>query len=55
MKLFSRKAGPAAAEIDPAYGDEQAHRLRAELSRGKWNEAQAALDATKGNWNDGSS
>ena len=54
MKLFSRKApaAPAIKEIDSAWGDEQARALRAELARGKWREAHAALEATKGNWND---
>ena len=54
MKLFNRKAPvvPPIKEIDPAWGDEQARTLRAALARGKWQEAHAALEATKGNWDD---
>jgi hypothetical protein len=54
VKLFGRKptAAPEIKEIDPAWGDEQARTLRAALARGKWREAHAALEATKGNWGD---
>lgn len=54
MKLFGRKAAPSPPikAIDPSYGDEQARTLRAALARGKWREAHAALEATRGNWDD---
>ena len=53
MKLFGRKPSvPAASEIDPSWGDDQARKLRQQLARGKWHEAHAALEATKGNWDD---
>jgi len=54
VKLFSRKVevAPPIKEVDPAWGDEQARTLRAELARGKWREAHAALEATRGNWDD---
>jgi hypothetical protein len=53
VKLFSSKpSAPPASEIDPAWGDEQARTLRAELARGKWQEAHTALEASEGSWDD---
>lgn len=53
MKFFSRKPSPPPADaIDPNWGDAQARTLREQLARGKWQEAHAALEATKGRWDD---
>jgi hypothetical protein len=54
VKLFGRKTtvNPPVNEIDPAWGDEQARTLRAELAKGNWREAHAALETTRGNWGD---
>ncbi len=54
VKLFGKKpsAVPEIKEIDPAWGDEQARSLRAGLTRGKWRDVHAAMEAAKRNWDD---
>lgn len=53
MKLFGRKpSAPDASEIDPNWGDAQARHLREQLARGKWQEADEALEASRGKWDD---